>query len=161
MKQAPHLMFDLAERLPRLRMYDGLKPVLMSITFLCDESMFVQKRMRPREIGDVDRNVMTIIGRNLVRRLSEEKALIPSYTHLRHRPFFAARHRGRRLHHLLIELRDARRRTRLHTDIDIRQAYHHIAQLLPVRLIPAEETTPRTGDLYISLLGRPRKFRAL
>src|SRR5829696_3122434 len=64
MKHTAHFMLKLTQGSSRVGIGDAAEPILMIVAFLAHQSTLLQKRMGSRKIGNVNRNVMAVIGGN-------------------------------------------------------------------------------------------------
>src|SRR5438309_31544 len=65
MSQAADLVFELTQGLPRPGVDDRLKTILMLVTLLRDQVPALEKRMGAGKIGDVNGDMMTVVGREV------------------------------------------------------------------------------------------------
>src|SRR5581483_10846098 len=61
MVQVAHLVLQLVQQLAGARVHDRLEAELMGANVLREQAPVLEKRVRPREIGDVDRHVVAIV----------------------------------------------------------------------------------------------------
>src|SRR5438067_7259354 len=95
--------------LTRVGLDDLLEPELMVPDALLDEVALLQPFVGSGEIGDVDGDVVIVIGRDLVVRLAEGEPLIGADPDLRRRALTILLQRGGRAQYLLVETDDAGR----------------------------------------------------
>src|SRR6185503_15285803 len=75
MREASYLVLDLEQGRAGIQIADRLEPVLMPVAFLGDEAALLEKAMRSREVGDVNGDVVAIVGREWRRLFPEIQRL--------------------------------------------------------------------------------------
>src|SRR5262245_4125960 len=88
--QTTHLVLDGEELAASVRIDDVLEPVLVPVALLGDEPVLLEPPVRTREVRDVHLHVVTVAGRDAVRRLAEGQRLVGPHDHVRRRRPMAA-----------------------------------------------------------------------
>ena len=151
-------MLDLEEESAVVGVHDGLQAPLVLAGLPRDEPAVEQATVRPREVGDVDGDVVAVPGGLRLGRLPEHEGLDAAHPHPgRHPGAVVADARGR-THEGRVEPRHPGRVARRHREFHVRHAQDHIAELGGGR-VAAKTVAPRAGHhdgLPLDLVGEPR-----
>ena len=81
---AADLVLNLEDQFAGVQVDDVLKAVLVVVALLRDEPAFLQEGVGAGEVGEVDRNVMAVVGRQLaIGRFPEAKLLLQPHADVR------------------------------------------------------------------------------
>src|SRR5438445_7488300 len=106
--------------------------------------------MRPREVIDVDLEMVLIVGRNRTVALAEEQVLPGTCRNTGKASIPILQWRGLGTHYLGVKAGDSVRGSWRYVELDIRDANRHLAEAL-ARPIATDAVAPRAGRLDITV----------